>query len=239
MVYIQRLIENYPHVFSCIKKRTTPETFYGLPLTCLVVLFCVLLFTFLGITEDVITSGPIVQFDIIVAHLFSYNRDPYIIQFFLLVTMLGKATITIPGALLFSSYLYVRKKSRYILPLIITMVGSSLTVTVVKLLVHRPRPGADIAYYLENSFSFPSGHASISVALYGFVAYYFIGQVSSVSKKVSIALLALLVIILIGFSRIYLGVHYVSDVLVGYIVGTLWLILGITIAEHIRVRSKR
>jgi len=86
---------------------------------------------------------------------------------------------------------------------------------------------------LEKSFSFPSGHATIAVALFGFLSYIIIREYQSWRVKVNIFFTTLLLIILIGFSRIYLGVHYVSDVWEGYLLGALWLIIGISISQYL------
>jgi len=104
-----------------------------------------------------------------------------------------------------------------------------------KIVFHRPRP--EFPVYVETSFSFPSGHATIAIALYGFLAYILIQEVHSWKKKVNIFFGAILLAILIGLSRLYLGVHYVSDILGGYLLGFLWLIVGISIAVYLGSRQ--
>ena len=85
--------------------------------------------------------------------------------------------------------------------------------------------------YLEKSFSFPSGHATIAVAFYGFIIYFLIKNVKSWNRKINIFFTGFILIILIGFSRLYLGVHFVSDVWAGYLIGAIWLIIGIGFTE--------
>ncbi|MFT7053819.1 MAG: hypothetical protein ACJAU1_001376, partial [Psychromonas sp.] len=106
-----------------------------------------------------------------------------------------------------------------------------------KLAFHRPRP--ELAVYMEASFSFPSGHATIAVAFYGFFGYLLIRFTQSWSQKVNILFATIIIIIAIGFSRIYLGVHYISDVWSGYLVGTMWLIIAITFSEWLKHKNKK
>jgi undecaprenyl-diphosphatase len=89
---------------------------------------------------------------------------------------------------------------------------------------------------VEHSFSFPSGHATIAVAFYGFLAFLAMRGTKRWEKSVNICFAGIAVVLLIGFSRLYLGVHYLSDVWAGYLVGALWLIAGISMCEWLRTR---
>jgi len=106
-----------------------------------------------------------------------------------------------------------------------------------KIAFHRPRP--KLAIYIEHSFSFPSGHATIAVAFYGFLTYILIRNFKQWKTKVNIFFIGITLILLLGFSRLYLGVHYVSDVWGGYLIGTLWLIISISISEWLYSRHKK
>ena len=229
----------FPKVAVFVARRIGQDSFRGLPLTIIILLGILLLFTFLGIIEDIITSDPIVQIDKYIAFFLLDHRTEYLTQFFLSITLGGKGVVASVFGVLFSLYLLLRKDSLYIIPLIATLSGAGLSTSIIKTLVHRDRPGTDIAYYIEKTLSFPSGHAAISVAFYGFLAYYFIRKAITWNKKVGIFFIALFVISLIGLSRLYLGVHYFSDVLGGYVIGMLWLLIGITITEIIRFRFKK
>ena len=81
---------------------------------------------------------------------------------------------------------------------------------------------------LESTFSFPSGHATIAISFYGFVFYLLFKRYKFFGKIVVVPA-AILVGLLIGLSRIYLGAHFISDVLSGYLVGILWLIIAIAL----------
>jgi len=96
-------------------------------------------------------------------------------------------------------------------------------------MVHRPRPLN--AFYIEDSFSFPSGHAAVAVAFYGFCAYILFRLCEQWKWKANAMMIGVSMIAFIGFSRLYLGVHYLSDVWGGYLIGALWLLFGITLGE--------
>jgi undecaprenyl-diphosphatase len=119
-------------------------------------------------------------------------------------------------------------------PLLVALGGDHVTVQLIKHLVARPRPGADIAYYLETSSSFPSGNSAIAVVLYGFLAYAAAREVPTRTRRAAIALAGLLMALALGLSRVYRGVHFLTDVLAGYLVGLLWLIIGIRLAKALR-----
>jgi membrane-associated phospholipid phosphatase len=87
---------------------------------------------------------------------------------------------------------------------------------------------------IETSYSFPSGHAMESLVAYAMLAYFAVLALRTWEARVGVVCGAALLVVLIGFSRMYLGVHYLSDVLAGYAAGTVWLSALITGAETIR-----
>ena len=93
------------------------------------------------------------------------------------------------------------------------------------------------AYYVERSFSFPSGHATLAAAFYGFLAYAIVRDAPARGQRAGVAGALLMLVVAIGLSRMYLGVHFLSDVLGGYLLGLTWLIGGIVVAEITRRRS--
>lgn len=110
------------------------------------------------------------------------------------------------------------------------VVGNAVTVTLLKLAFGRARPS--LAYFLESSHSFPSGHAAISVALYGTLSVMLwremiIGPTAAITAGVTMAAG-------LGFTRLYLVEHYLSDVLNGWVVGAIWMIIGFAVAEIAR-----
>jgi undecaprenyl-diphosphatase len=121
--------------------------------------------------------------------------------------------------------LAARRYARSWVPLIVlsaALVGAVFLGDVVKPLVARVRP-AYAATVGVNGYAFPSGHATQSIAVYGGFAYLTAGWLRTWSAKVAAWTVAILVVLLIGFSRVYLGLHWVTDVLGGYALGAVWL----------------
>ena len=173
----------------------------------------------------------VVSIDLGLANLFYVIRDPLLVKIFLGITMLGKWWIAAIIVLTVSIIFYFKNRRQYIIPFFISVGAGFLTGMVGKLIWHRPRP-MEMAVYIEHSWSFPSGHAILAVSLYGFLIYFFWKNLKKQPHKLAALFFGLLVIIAVGFSRLYLGVHYLSDVLAGYMVGLFWLILSIGLIEH-------
>ena len=139
------------------------------------------------------------------------------------ITEFGNYTVMIPVIILF--YLFNKDKSfnRYFTINLVAIFTSNF---IVKNIVRRDRP-IDINLIIENGFSFPSGHSMVSFAFYGFIIYYvYCSHLSKIWKIIIISILILLVL-MIGLSRIYLGVHYASDVIGGFVLALVYLIIFI------------
>lgn len=156
-------------------------------------------------------------------------RNSTIVGVFFDITLFGEVFVVVFFAVLASLFLWRKRLKKEIVALWIALIGGSATTYLLKIIIDRPRP-ID-AVILEDSASFPSGHATIAVAFYGFFAYLLFNNIKNIHTsqkyRASIILAGAVLIFLIGFSRLYLGVHYLSDVLAGYLVGLLWLLVGI------------
>jgi undecaprenyl-diphosphatase len=131
------------------------------------------------------------------------------------------------------------KRPRAAVIFIITTVGASLLIALLKAAFRRPRPEPFFNTILPTSDSFPSGHALASFCFYGALAAIIIVRIENFSIKIIVCLAATGLIAMIGLSRIYLGVHYPSDVLAGYAVGLIW-VMTIAIGDrlnHVRDKS--
>lgn len=121
--------------------------------------------------------------------------------------------------------------------LAITMIGSQVVMYTLKVSFHRHRPEAYFNLREPTSFSFPSGHAVSAFCLYGMLAHLWSEQTANAVQKRLAWIGAALMAAMIGFSRIYLGVHYPSDVIAGYAAGMVW-IGGVISAEYF-LRTER
>jgi len=222
-------LEKHPRMVLFVKTRFDTSRFSGFTLSMLLLAFAYVVVLFAGVVEDLITLEPIIAADIRIANLFIVFRTDSLTSIFTWITMLGKSQVIVVFIAASAAILFLWQRIHFILPLLIAVVGSQAFTFLGKLTFHRPRP--EMAIYAEPSFSFPSGHASIAVAFYGFMAYLLIRAVQNWNTKVNIFFSALILILSIGFSRIYLGVHYLSDVWSGYLVGAIWMIAAISLCE--------
>lgn len=123
--------------------------------------------------------------------------------------------------------------------LAVSTLGGVLLTTVLKYTFQRARPDFIDSGYSAGSFAFPSGHATVAVGFYGALTLILAYHLRGFSRWVAVVL-GVLLILLIGFSRLYLGVHYPSDVLAGYLAAPLWLVfVGAAYAAWISIKGLR
>ena len=116
------------------------------------------------------------------------------------------------------------------------LIGTNLVIVtilnqVLKFILQRPRP-TEYRIINEIGYSFPSGHSMVSMAFYGFLIYLIYKNVKNKYLKLSLISILSLLIVMIGISRIYLGVHYTSDVCAGFLISISYLVLYINLANR-------
>ena len=226
---VKKFINKHSSLFKFLQKRFDSKKFLGLPFTLLCLSFICILSLFLFTIECIIASGKIVMVDVRMENFLFNFREPWLVKIFFWITLLGDWRVITTSTFIASCIFIIWKKKSYIAPFFITLAGSELFVFLGKLAFRRPRPQGSV--YLEHSFSFPSGHAAIAVAFYGFLTYVLFRSATLWRSKINIMFFGLIIIFAIGFSRLYLGVHFLSDVWGGYLLGLLWLIIGVSIFE--------
>lgn len=142
------------------------------------------------------------------------------------VSELGRATIVALMTVGITLYLLLKRHFAYAQGLLLTVATSGIATLLLKGLIARPRPPEQYQAYHEVWYAFPSAHAALAVALYGFLAVITYRSCSSRATRLFALGGLFSLMLLIGFSRLYLGVHYLSDVLGGYLLGTLCVWLG-------------
>jgi undecaprenyl-diphosphatase len=153
-------------------------------------------------------------------------------------TSLGSAPVVIP--LLLAVGLLARRVRgswRPLLFLAVTVAGATLTSTIIKLIVARPRPTSG-ALVRALGYAFPSGHSTAAAATYLAIAVVLGSLVRSRALRILAGTAAVVVVLLVGISRVYLGVHAPTDVLGGWALGALW-VAGTLIAGRLLVRQER
>jgi len=167
--------------------------------------------------------------DQIVLNFFVNSRIEWLTFVMMVITYSGSYLIVSGVTFLSAISFYIHKHTSKIFPLFVSVIGSAATVFIIKHIFYRARPFFE-AFYPETGSSFPSGHATAAMALYGFLIYAIWRHDKHHLKNPFIIFLSIL-IILVGVSRLYLGVHYFSDVLAGYAVGFIWILISIWLAK--------
>lgn len=164
-------------------------------------------------------------FDNFIYHLITSHMNDSLTKVNKCFTFLGSTLFIIILSVFFFFFYLFKKRKNCSFIIASTIIISTILNNVIKLIIRRERPLV-LALVNEKSFSFPSGHTMASTALYGILLYFVIK--SNLNKKVKIFLSIILVLIplLVGVSRIYLGAHYASDVLGGFILSSS-LVLGV------------
>ena len=188
------------------------------------------LYTFIGLTEEVFEKD-VNFYDESITRLIFLLRTPFLTKIMLMVTSFGAEYLLITASLMTIFLVYRRHKQEAVLFSLVLSMGFILN-TILKHLTQRPRP--NISQLTSSTFSsFPSGHAMNSFVFYTLLAYYTYHFTRSKKLSLIVSVVAFTAIVLIGFSRVYLGVHYPSDVLAGYLVGFWWFVTAIVIDKTI------
>ena len=157
-------------------------------------------------------------------------------QFF---TFLGTHTFLIPmNCLLIGYFLFIKRHRWYSITVPVVSLGGVSLMAILKNLFGRPRPDNPLLKTVSG-LSFPSGHALVSVAFYGLLIYLVWHNITHKFWRWVVIVLLLMLILTIGVSRIYLRVHYASDVLAGFAMGLIWLVLSIWVVRRIERYTRR
>ncbi len=221
-----------------VKKLFAEFTLFSLEIFILLGVFTSALAAFFFIARKVF-QGNTHRFDekafsFIANHVSNINTN--IMEFF---TFLGTHTFLIPANLILTAwFLFVQKRRWYSIKIPAVALSSLLLMFMLKFIFHRQRPLSPLLQQ-ANGFSFPSGHALMSVTFYGLIVLIVWQNIKQVWLKRFLSISLIMLIITVGLSRIYLRVHYASDVVAGFCVGLVWLLLSLWILDRIEKYSGR
>lgn len=234
--FIARIRSRYHRQLRWLLARLTPGEYLGLYLTLGLAVSVGCLWLLGGVAEDILAHDPIVQFDTRLANLLHSWATPAATAVFLVITQFGGPLVVIL-AVVTTLLLAWRRWWLHLAAWLVALGGGEVLNVVLKQLFQRPRPvfAHPLAGVLvDNEYSFPSGHALGSLITYGMMAYFAVLLLRTWRGRSALVSGAVLLVLLIGFSRLYLGLHYFSDVIAGYAAGGVWLSTCITGMELIR-----
>ncbi len=184
------------------------------------------------LTLTVVSFNAIPAFDNAVVQAIYDARSTAGLAFFALVTRLADTWAIVLVLSLACLLLLLSKQSKaWVVGLLVAVLGAKVSEVCMKILIGRERP-LEFALLELDTFSFPSGHAAVAMALYGFLTYLLFVQYPK--YRAYTLVLGGLLVILVGASRVYIGVHYPSDVLGGYVLGAIWLLVGVYAVRYWR-----
>jgi len=196
----------------------------------IIVIVLALLFLILTI---LVKKGIITSLDNVIYDKIMVLQGPYMNYFMKSITILGN---TIPVlCLVCFTMIFLNKKERYLFGtnIIITVLSNQI----IKRIIKRPRPN-HLRLIKQGGYSYPSGHAMIAIGLYGLILYFVNKKTKDKKQRIIFSSLLSFVMIGIGISRVYVGVHYPSDIIAGYLLSSIILICEISYWYHYRGKLK-
>lgn len=190
---------------------------------------------FFEIADEIGLDASLGRFDSMVAAELARSASPATLRTFAWVTHLGDSEVQWAIGVGVGAFLLIRRRRELAITWIAAVAGNGILNRVLKALYQRDRPLHEHGWAAADGWSFPSGHASGALVIYGMLAYL-LCRVVSPRWHLPIALATLLIALFVGYSRVVLQVHYASDVLAGFLSGGSWLIVCISAAQAIRAR---
>jgi membrane-associated phospholipid phosphatase len=232
---LQHVRERHPGTWEFLARRFEPAEYLGLHLTVGLAISMGALWLFGALTEDVLHHTPLALLDVTILDWFHSHSTGMGVRIFQAVSFLGSPLVLSALGITLAVYFIRRRTWIFFASWIAALIGAGILDRVLKQAIQRPRPSYAAAILHGHSFSFPSGHALASLVAYGMTAYFVVVLwLSDASSRTVTTLAATILILAIGVSRLYLGVHYLTDVLAGYAAGAVWLSACVTGAEIAR-----
>ena len=225
-------------LLAFLRARLSPQGYLGLHLTVGALVLMLAVIVFGNIAEDVVTLDPITLLDTQVSQWFHVHATPPLTRLMLGVTYLHSTLGIIAMCGVLAVYWVRLKAWDWLLALLLTVPLGMLLNVLLKNIFQRARPSFEHPLLTLSTYSFPSGHAAGATLFYGVLAAYLCCRLASWRWRVVVVALAALLVALVGLSRIYLGVHYLSDVLAAIASSSGWLAVSLTAVATLRRRRQ-
>lgn len=226
--YVDGLRHRFAPQIAFVQARLSPQSYLGLQLTTGATVLIGASWLFGGITEDVLTGDPLTLVDLQVAQWFHAHSAALLTQAMLAFTHMHDPLPISVAALVMAACLAWKRNWYWLLCVSMTVPFGMLLNVSMKYAIHRVRPSFDNPLLVLTSYSFPSGHVAAATLFYGVVAAMLITRIKAWRWRVMVVLVAITLVALVALTRLYLGVHYLSDVLAAFAEGIAWLTLCLT-----------
>ena len=184
-----------------------------------------------------VLEGDTGRFDETIRALVNSHASPGITTIIQTITTLGSVSFLLCSGAAIGVLLMLKRSRRSLFVFSTTMLGATIINVLLKVTFKRTRPASFFGTPIPSSFSFPSGHALLALCFYGILAYLIALRWNNLPVRCTAWSAAVLLALAIGLSRIYLGVHYPSDVIASYAAGIFW-ILAVIIGDRLLFRGK-
>ena len=220
--------------------RLDPKVYLGLHVTVSFVVCALAVWVFAALVDAVLENDSIVNFDVVAAAWIHERVTMFGLRVFQVITDIGSPIVVSLLVVAMAIWCWQRRERVLAVGVVTICVGAALLDRVLKAVIHRDRPEFGTPFLHGHSYSFPSGHAFGSIVAYGLLAFLLITffHPARNARRLIQGIIAAL-ILAIGISRIYLGVHYPSDVIGGFAAGIAWLSICLTGIRFARERSSR
>ena len=216
--------QRHTKLWTFVAARFARGEYLGLHLTAGLIVSIAALWLFGGVTEDVIHHDPLTELDVDIVTWFRAHATPALDHIGVAVSLVGSPPAMAALAIVVAIVLIWRRRWILLAGWAGVFTGGGILDWMLKQVIRRPRPAGAAAFLYGESFSFPSGHAMGSLFGYGMLAYLLVRfWARTAAQRLTIVLVTVVLVIAIGLSRLYLGVHYFSDVVAGYAAALVWL----------------
>lgn len=219
-----------------VRRQLDPLQRYELRILLLIAAMVLVAVPFATLLFQVLAEGPITRLDSRLANDLNravHHRDG-IVGFLKFLSFLGGPPLLTVLVVAAAAYVLWRNQLRLAVFLVVTSAGGGIVDTIVKILVDRPRPLVDHAIATAHGKSFPSGHAMSSTVVYGALLVVFLPALRGRFRQ-ALVVATCVIVAGVGSSRLMLGVHFVSDVVGGFVLGLAWLAGSVAVFETWRV----
>jgi membrane-associated phospholipid phosphatase len=226
----------FPRLHRHIAARFVPDTQFGLHLTVGIALISFATWVFGAIAGEVVARANITLLDVRLANWFHLYAKSAWTPCMLFITHWHAPLGILGMTFILGVYFHVAQARYWLASLMLAVPGGLVLNVLLKYIFQRARPSFDDPLLTLASFSFPSGHTSGAVLFYGILAAYLVCHARRWRVRALPVCVALLMVALVALSRVYLGLHYLSDVLAAVAVSSAWLAVCITGVSTLRRR---
>ncbi len=234
--FVSRLRGRYRRQLNFLGRRIDRRNTVGLTLTVTLVALILVSWAFGALLTDLVLGRNLAGPDHATLEFMVAHRAHWLTNVMGVLTWLGSSAVLVPLAAGVAALWWWRNRewlAAWLLAAAYT--GAEVSFQLIKQLTRRPRPAAHFSLTHTSSYAFPSGHATQAVAVWGALAFLATLTLSTWPRKVAAWTVAVIVSGLVGLTRLYLGVHWVSDVAAGWALGGCWLFAVIAARHYLAV----